>query len=59
MTFEHALELLENVVNHTAAAEDTQTQIKTLQTNYGFTNSDLFECGYSAEDIRAYGEPEE
>lgn len=59
MTLEHALELLENVVNHTAAAEDTQTQIETLQTDYGFTNDDLLEYGYSPEDIQEYGELED
>lgn len=51
MTHNHAIELLGNLVNHIAAAENTATQIETLQTVYRFTCEDLLEFGYTENDI--------
>ena len=59
MIFEHAMELLENVVEHTAVAENTATQVEMLQSNFGFTREDLLEFGYSEEDIDESEEGEE
>ena len=59
MTFEHAMELLRNVVEHTAVAENTATQIEMLQSNFGFTREDLLEFGYSEADIDENEEDEE
>ena len=56
MTYEHALELLGNVVENTSVAENTATQIDILQRCYGFTNADLLEFGYDEKDIQKYGE---
>lgn len=56
MTYEHALELLGNIVENTSVAENTATQIDILQRCYGFTNADLFEFGYDEKDIQRYGE---
>ncbi len=50
-TLEHYKELLGNVVEHVSVAENTSTQIETLQTDYGFTREDLLHFGYSEEDI--------
>ena len=47
----HYEELLGNVVEHVAVAENTSTQIETLQNDYGFTREDLIDFGYSEEDI--------
>ncbi len=49
--FSHYEELLGNVVEHVSVAENTSTQIETLQTDYGFTREDLLHFGYSEEDI--------
>ena len=49
--FNHYEELLGNVVEHVSVAENTSTQIETLQTDYGFTREDLLHFGYSEEDI--------
>ena len=51
MTHDHAIELLGNLVDHIAVAENTATQIETLQTTYGFTCEDLLEFGYTENDI--------
>lgn len=56
MTYEHAMELLENVVSCICVAENTAAQIETLQRKYGFTNEDLLEFGYSEEDVKEWGE---
>lgn len=47
----HYRELLNNVVEHVAVAENTSTQIETLQNDYGFTREDLIDFGYNEEDI--------
>ena len=52
-TLEHYEELLGNVVEHVSVAENTSTQIETLQTDYGFTREDLLHFSYSEEDIDA------
>lgn len=47
----HYEELLGNVVEHVAVAENISTQIETLQNDFGFTREDLIDFGYSEEDI--------
>ena len=59
MRYEHAIELLTNVVDYVSAMENTATQIDILQRCYGFTNEDLSTFGYSEEDIKTWGESAE
>lgn len=47
----HYRELLNNVVEHVAVAENISTQIKTLQDDFGFTREDLIDFGYNEGDI--------
>lgn len=47
----HYEELLSNVVEHVAVAENISTQIKTLQNDFGFTRKDLIDFGYNEDDI--------
>ncbi len=49
--FRHYRELLNNVIEHVAVAENISTQIETLQNDFGFTREDLIDFGYSKEDI--------
>lgn len=47
----HYRELLNNVVEHVAVAENVSTQIEKLQDDFGFTHEDLIDFGYRKEDI--------
>lgn len=53
MTKERMEELLNNVINYFAIAENTPAQIAYLA-NIGFTKEELIYFGYSKEDINSY-----
>lgn len=53
MTLERAKQLLNNLVEYVAVANNTSEQIEELQ-KYGFTPDELYEFGYSTVDIECY-----
>ncbi len=53
MTLQRAKELLNNLVEYVAVANNTSEQIEELQ-KYGFTPDELYEFGYSPKDIELY-----